>query len=122
LGRRDDVPQLMDSADIYVQSSRVEGFGVAVLEAMAAGLPVIASDAPGMREVVQGAAVMFPVGDPEALAICLGNLMSNAPYRATLSAASKRRALSFSIDQTIEGYKNVYDAVLSPDRYRQAGA
>jgi glycosyltransferase involved in cell wall biosynthesis len=112
-GRRDDVLALMASADIYVQSSQIEGFGVAVLEAMAAGLPVIASDAPGMREVVHGAAVMFPVGDSDALAARICELICSRPYREKLSAASRQRASLFSIAQTVNRYKALYDAVLS---------
>jgi glycosyltransferase involved in cell wall biosynthesis len=113
LGRRDDIPELMASAEVYVQPSRVEGFGLAPLEAMAAGLPVIASDAPGMREVVDGAALTFPVGNADALAGRLRDLLSKPELRAELSRASLRRAAQFSIDRTVEGYQMVYEAVRS---------
>ena len=120
LGRRDDVPELMASADVYVQPSRVEGFGLAPLEAMAAGLPVITSDAAGMKEMVEGAGLTFPVGNADALTDLLGEVLSNAQYRARLSEASLKRASLFSIDKTVEGYQAVYDTVLS--RVSQAGS
>ena len=113
LGCRHDVPELMASADIYVHPSRVEGFGLAPLEAMAAGLPVITSDAPGMRELVDGAGLTFPVGDADALAALMREVSSSADYRAQLSEASRQRASLFSIDKTVQGYQAVYEAVLA---------
>ena len=59
LGSRSDIPQLLKAADVYVQSSAWEGFGIAVVEAMAAGLPVVASRVPGLADVVGEAG--FPV-------------------------------------------------------------
>ncbi|MGH9492472.1 MAG: glycosyltransferase, partial [Terriglobales bacterium] len=68
LGRRADVPQLLKLADVYVHSSHWEGFGIAAVEAMAAGLPVIASDVPGLSQVVGSAGLLFPRGDADCLA------------------------------------------------------
>src|SRR5207253_112178 len=59
LGFRDDVATLMTRADLYVQPSRWEGFGIAAVEAMASGLPVVCSDVAGLREVVGPAGVAF---------------------------------------------------------------
>jgi glycosyltransferase involved in cell wall biosynthesis len=113
LGCRHDVPALMASADVYVQPSRVEGFGLAPLEAMASGLPVITSDAPGMREIVAGAGLTFPAGNADALADRLREVLSSSQYRAELSDASRQRASLFSVDKTVRGYQDVYEAVLS---------
>jgi len=71
-------------ADVLVLPSRSEGRPNVVLEAMAAGVPVVATDIPGTRELVQeGAGFLFPVGDPRALASSVGRLIE-APSAARL--------------------------------------
>ena len=69
LGYRDDVPVLLASADLFIFSSLAEGLGTAVIEAMAAGVPVVAFDIPPVREVTDGGrhARLVPVGDVESL-------------------------------------------------------
>lgn len=93
-GERTDVARLLASADIYCQPNlSPEPFGLAFVEAMAAGLPVVASDAGGAREIVDAeTGVLVPSGDVEALASALGALMSNPARRRALGAAGVRRA------------------------------
>jgi len=108
LGRRLDVPELIKMADIYVQSSNFEGFGIAALEAMAGGLPVIASDVPGLNNVVGGAAILFPPGDSDALAEAISSLLSSQELRSQLSQAGMEKAQKFSIEQTAKQYVELY--------------
>ena len=108
LGQRSDVPQLMRTASIFVQSSRFEGFGIAALEAMASGLPVVASRVPGLTELVEGAGILFEPGNDRELAKHLNELLADPELRARLSNAGQARAAAFSIDKTIEGYENLY--------------
>ncbi len=108
LGRRLDVPELIKMADIFVQSSNFEGFGIAALEAMAGGLPVIASDVPGLNNVVKGAGILFPPGDSDALAEAISSLLSSQELRSKLSQAGVEKAKEFSIEKTAELYIELY--------------
>jgi glycosyltransferase involved in cell wall biosynthesis len=93
-GGRSDVPSLLAAAGVFVLSSRSEGLPISVLEAMAAGLPVVASDVGGLREqVVDGeTGLLVPAGDPERLADALRSLLDDAPRRAAMGAAGRARA------------------------------
>jgi glycosyltransferase involved in cell wall biosynthesis len=85
-------------ATVLVYPSLVESFGLPPLEAMAAGLPVIASHAPGVAEVVGDAAVVVDPTRPEALADAIVRVLSSAPTRDALRSAGLRRAAELSWD------------------------
>ena len=112
LGTRADIPALLKAADVYVQSSNFEGFGIAALEAMAAGLPVIASDVPGLRELVGGAGLLFPRGDHAALGRHLQSLIDSPQLRAQIAENCRRRAQEFSLERTADAYLALYDSLL----------
>lgn len=113
LGRRHDVPQLLKMSDVYVHCSHWEGFGIAAVEAMAAGLPVVATDVPGLSEIVSGAGVLFAPGDDKALAGHLRRIFDSPAMREELSRASLRRAPDFSIERAVQGWIQLYESVLS---------
>jgi glycosyltransferase involved in cell wall biosynthesis len=100
-------------ADALVFPSLVEGFGLPILEAMAAGTPVIASDASVMPEVAGDAALYFAPDDPSALAAHLHALASQPELAARLRAAGLARATTFSWDRaaraTLDLYRTVAD-------------
>lgn len=112
LGFRNDVAQVLKACDIYAHSTTSDGFGIAACEAMAAGLPVVASDVPGLAQVVEGAGVLIPVGDHDGMAHELNALADSTEKRTCMSEASRRRARDFSIDRTVEGYAELYESVL----------
>ncbi len=102
---------LYRSASIVCHPSRAEGFGMPCLEAMAAGVPVVASDLPSIRELTGSAAVLFPVDDADALAEAIDLLIGDDTERRRLAAAGRQRAAEFSwqrmADQVVHGYRQV---------------
>jgi rhamnosyl/mannosyltransferase len=109
---------LMHACDVFVLPSidRREAFGLAQLEAMACGKPVIASDLEtGVRFVNrhQETGLLVPPGDAEALAAALGRLLDDENLRVRLGAAAKRRAeTEFSAEQMVRSVLGVYEEVL----------
>jgi L-malate glycosyltransferase len=89
-----DVPQWLQRLDVYVAASREESFGVAVVEAMACGVPVVVSDAGGLPEVVVAgeSGLVVPRDDAAALAAALQRLIDDAPLRRRLSQGGHARA------------------------------
>ncbi len=96
-----DLHQHLAAADAYVLPSRHEGFPVALVEALASGLPAVAADAPGVRDVLgePPAGLVVPTGDAHALASALGHLLDNPALRAQLALAARARAeAAFTMD------------------------
>ncbi|KIO78670.1 hypothetical protein TH53_02460 [Pedobacter lusitanus] len=111
LGVRMDVPELLKTSDIVIQSSVWEGFGLAAVEGMAAGRPVIASNVPGLKEVVEGAGLLFQKGDEKALAAHVINLLDDDFFYQKVAKLCMDRADKFDlknmVSQIINSYKNV---------------
>jgi glycosyltransferase involved in cell wall biosynthesis len=113
MGRRSDVPSLLKACNVYVHSSNWEGFGIAAVEAMAAGLPVIASDVSGLAEVVRGAGICFPPGDWARLALEIRALLDSPARRAELIKSGQMRAQEYSIDSSVDAYIRMYERALT---------
>lgn len=113
LGERQDIPELLKSVDVYVHSVWWEGFGLAVLEAMASGLPVVASDVAGLRNVIGDAGLLACTGDVDSLGAQLQAILSSKNLRETLAAKSAERARLFSIDATALQYARLYNRLIS---------
>jgi len=113
LGFRDDVPRILRSVDIVVLSSNWEGFGLAAIEGMAARKPVIASNVPGLREVVKDAGLLFNVGESVELSDKIGSLLKDDNYYNEVAKKCAERAENYSIDKTIVAYSDLYKALLS---------
>ena len=109
---RRDLIALLQSACLLVHPSSAEGFGIPVLEAMACGCPVLASDIATLREVASGAAVHFPAGDLESLATAWRALADDPARRQELRAQGLQRATQFSWDRTARLTLEVYREVL----------
>ena len=109
----DHLRGLYRGADIFVLPSRHEGFGIPVLEAMAQGTPVIASDIPALREVAGDAARLITPTDPDAWASALDDLLHDRDRHADLGEAGRRRAELFSWERCATETRAVYREVLA---------
>lgn len=115
LGSRGDVPQLLASAQVFVLSSRREGFPLSILEAMRAGLPVAASRVGGVGEaVVDGkSGLLFAPGDVKGLREQLKTLIDDPGLREAMGEAGRRRFTElFSLDQMVEKTIQVYESLI----------
>lgn len=115
-GERSDVPDIMRGLDCFVLSSRVEGISNTILEAMASGLPVLATDVGGNRDlIVPGVTgVIVPADDVASLAAALTALAA-APSRAAAMGRAGRATVEreFSLPAMVAAYENVYERVLA---------
>lgn len=114
LGQRRDVEDLLNAADLGLLTSHQEGFSNALLELMAAGLPVVATDVGGNREaVIDGeTGILVPPRSPNALADAIVDLANDAEARKRLGAAGRRRvSREFSLDTCVEHYDQLFSAV-----------
>lgn len=93
LGERSDVPALLAAGDLYISASHWEGMPISILEAMSAGLPVIATRVGGVPEILEGRGVMTPPGQPQALAREMITLMKNPGEMRRMGLACQRYTL-----------------------------
>jgi glycosyltransferase involved in cell wall biosynthesis len=110
-GERRDVPELLAGADVFVLPSRSEGHPVSVLEAMAAGIPVVASRVGGVPEQVSDGetGLLVEPGDPTELAAALRRLTADPRLRRRLGAAGRVRAeQAFDLDAFRRAHVEVY--------------
>ena len=119
LGSREDVPGLLQAADIAVLPSHQEGFSNAILEAMAAGLPVVATDVGGNAEAIVDGETgrLVPVGDTRALGQALAALAGDPQRRRLWGQAGRERVRRlFAVDAMVSAYLRLYDALLTRGR------
>ena len=99
LGHRSDVGDLLAAADVFVFPSLYEGLGGAILEAMARGLPIVASDIPALREATDpNGARLVPRGSATALAEAIDELLADPQEREAMSVKNLRRSRAFDLD------------------------
>jgi len=117
LGRRDDVPALLTRAGVVCHPSRMEGLPNAVMEAMAAARPIVATAVGGTPELVQHRrhALLVPPERPEALAAAILELVADPARGARLGAAARARvAESFGVDALVARVDRLYESLLRP--------
>jgi len=119
LGFRPDVPQILADSDVFVLPSLWEGLAIALLEAMAAGLPVVVTDVEGVREVVTDGetGLVVPPADAGALSSALGRLLSDPGLRKRLARAGRERVIRhFGWGKVVSDTMALYDTLLSECR------
>jgi glycosyltransferase involved in cell wall biosynthesis len=118
LGRRADVPGILHAADVFVLSSDWEGNPLSVMEAMAAGKPVICTAVGGVPELVGGGCgVLVPPRDAEGLAKAMRHVLENPGARTSMGMASAGRAVQrFDVGVMTESYEELYRTVLAGTR------
>ncbi len=115
LGNRRDVAELLAECDVFALSSIAEGMPVTLLEAMAASLPVVATDVGGVALVVENGVTgtLVPARDPDAMAAALNAYVADATLRRQHGAAGCARvAARFSLNAMVNAYVSLYDELL----------
>jgi glycosyltransferase involved in cell wall biosynthesis len=112
--QRGEIPAFYAAADIFVSTSLFEAFGLAILEAMASGKPVIASKVGAIPEIVIDTVTghLFPPGNPGILADLIIRLLSDKELRITMGQKGRERArLNFAWDVVAKRFDNLYETL-----------
>jgi glycosyltransferase involved in cell wall biosynthesis len=122
LGSRDDVPRLLRACDVAALASEKEGFSNVVLESLAAGLPVVATDVGGNAEAIEEgeSGYLVPRGDMRAFAERLARLIADPALRGRMAQRARQRARAFSLEEMIRKTELLYLEALqcrSPGRF-----
>lgn len=123
-GERDDIPEIMQFLDLFVLPSLREGISNTILEAMASGLPVVATRVGGNPELVEEGktGMLVPASDPAAMAEAIWKYANNSEMLIRHGQAGRKRAeLHFSMEKMVLNYLRVYDTVLNRRQQRKIG-
>jgi sugar transferase (PEP-CTERM/EpsH1 system associated) len=123
-GSREDVPQLLAALDVFVLPSLAEGISNTILEAMACGLPVVATRVGGNEELLleDETGFLVPRADPQAMAAALLNYVDHAALRVAHGAAARARVEgAFSISRMVSRYLEVYDELYRQQCWKSGG-
>jgi len=112
LGIRMDISKILKTADIIILSSHHEGLSLSSIEGMASGKPFVASNAPGLGDIVKDAGVLFPVGDENILAQKLENLLSDTKFYSKTVEKCLERAEQYNITENIEKTIRLYESIV----------
>lgn len=113
LGLRMDVPKLLKTSDIVILSSVHEGLSLSSIEGMAVGKPFIASNVPGLREVVEGVGLLFEKGNSKELANHIMTLINDENYYNEIAEKCYKHSQNYDINQMVNAYITVYESLIS---------
>jgi glycosyltransferase involved in cell wall biosynthesis len=125
LGERHDLPRLLEEADLFILPSRTEAFPNSVMEAMAAGLPVIASGVGGILELVDDgvSGVLVPADEPAALARAITDVIGDPVRAAAMGRTAQEMVRArFSTQQMVSAFDDLFTRELLRNNGRVAGA
>lgn len=111
LGYRDDVPRVMAASDLLVLPSYREGTPYVIMEAMAAGLPVVATNIAGIPEMIDEGETGFliPPGNPDALTACIRRIVDDPKLSSSFGEAGARQSDAFSVERMVDEYRSLYN-------------
>lgn len=110
VGSQSNIPHYISKADVGILSSHWEGLPISSLEMMAGGLPVIASDVEGLRQVIGGAGVLFKERDDQELADIVNRMVIDGNYRESVTLCCQKRASKYDVKETVRKYLKLYYA------------
>ena len=111
IGNLPDADRYLKAFDVFVLPSRKEGFPFVLLEAMQAGLPIIATKVGGIPEALKDAGLQVPAEDATALADAISELLNDANLAAQFSQRAKQRSQLFTQEKMLEETKNIYEKI-----------
>ncbi len=123
LGERDDIPRVLAAMDAFVLPSIAEGISNTILEAMATGLPIVATRVGGNPELVEDGVngILVPRQDPTALATAIGAYLGDAHLRAVHAKSSRQRAVQqFGLQRMRDAYRDLYSNLAAQVSRRSA--
>lgn len=112
LGVRNDVPSLLVTADVIVLSSKYEGLSLSSIEGMASGKPFLASEVPGLEEIVGGAGILFPQGNDAVLVQEILKLMNDRNHYNTVAERCMVRASQYDIHKMVKRHIELYRSLV----------
>lgn len=112
LGFRSDIPGILKSSDYIVMSSHFEGLSLSSVEGMSVGKPMLASNVDGLKQVIEGAGILFPEGNSEELAKCIISLEEDSELYRSIANSCGERAAEYDISKMVANYKKVYKSFL----------
>ena len=114
-GFRDNPWKYIARADVFALTSRYEGFGNVLVEAMACGVPIVATSSPGTRDIVSSGAdgLLVERHEPAAVAAALAEVLSDRSMRQRLSAAARRHAERYRTESVALAYDRVLTEALA---------
>ena len=116
IGRMDDISELYCALDVFVSASHSESFGLAIVEAMAAGTAIVATETDGAREILTDGStgILVPIGGIERMAGAINELLVNQARRGTMATNARRDAeQKFSLDRMVAETEQLYAEVLT---------
>jgi len=115
LGWRDDIPRIVTALSVFVLPSANEGMGRVLVEAMAAGVPVIGTRVGGIPSVIADGecGLLVEPGDVAGLSGAIGKLLADGPLAARMGAAGRRRALAYGVESMVEKLDGLYRELLA---------
>lgn len=112
VGRQSDVASWIARADIGVQSSNWEGFGLTAVELMAARKPVVATNVDGLKQVVEGAGLLFDIGDYVTLAELINRLLHDESLYEKTAEQCQERAKQYDVVTMMGKYMDIYKSIM----------